>query len=44
MYMETDEERAAKIASEFIRTFDLDEAPLLRVGLIKVGRQIYYDV
>ncbi|RTZ29485.1 amino acid adenylation domain-containing protein, partial [Paenibacillus polymyxa] len=41
MYMETDEERAAKIASEFIRTFDLDEAPLLRVGLIKVGEDRY---
>jgi amino acid adenylation domain-containing protein len=37
-YLESTEEKAVEIAREFIKTFDLDQAPLLRVGLVKIGK------
>ncbi|TKH36518.1 non-ribosomal peptide synthetase [Paenibacillus polymyxa] len=37
MYLETSEEKVPEIVEKFIRPFDLGKAPLLRVGLVKIG-------
>jgi tyrocidine synthetase-3 len=37
-YLETSEPKARELAKEFVRPFDLKVAPLLRVCLIKVGK------
>ncbi len=36
-YTETDKEKAREIAVEFVKTFDLKRAPLLRVALTKIN-------
>ncbi|EPR11938.1 hybrid non-ribosomal peptide synthetase/type I polyketide synthase [Ruminiclostridium papyrosolvens] len=36
-YFESGEDNAGRIVNEFIRPFDLNKAPLLRVGFIKIG-------
>ena len=46
-YQKTNEEEIEELVQEFIRPFDLSQAPLLRVGLIKItDTNIYslYDI
>ncbi|SCW38920.1 amino acid adenylation domain-containing protein, partial [Paenibacillus tianmuensis] len=38
-YMQASEEEAEKVAGRFVRVFDLEHPPLLRVGLIEVIRE-----
>ncbi|MFB6367713.1 condensation domain-containing protein, partial [Paenibacillus elgii] len=38
-YMQASEEEAEKVAGRFVRVFDLEHPPLLRVGLIEVTRE-----
>ncbi|MDP1512981.1 amino acid adenylation domain-containing protein, partial [Paenibacillus ottowii] len=38
VYLESDEEKVGEIVKEFIKPFDLGIAPLLRVGLVKTGK------
>jgi len=40
-YFESDEENVLSIVNNYIRPFDLEKAPLMRVGLVKLGEQSY---